>query len=173
MLPINDRKAIDFYRDLMNPHSSLSEEQSELERKYQMGNLTTIQAKSAEIDRLKAELELRTKERDQAIDVAGLEPLAGGLVRSNRCGIHFSPKTPELYAHLAGRGGVMFKLQVGDVTDLKGEVVALEEDGRVYLFDNGQRMTHSHFFQLRDCIVGKVHRPTPEGLVQVWPEVKG
>ncbi len=64
------------------------------------------------------------------------------------------------------------RLQVGDVT-FNGEVTGLEEEGRVYLFESGQRMTHSHFFQLRDCIVGKVRRPTPSGLVQVWPEVEG
>lgn len=61
----------------------------------------TIANQAAEIDRLKAELEMRTKERDQAIENGGVDDC--------------SPDYPDLYEHfkrkaqahkdfLAGRG---------------------------------------------------------------------
>lgn len=68
----------------------------------------------------------------------------------------------------------MFELKVGDVSDFLGTLRLILEDGAVYEFgdrDGKARITRAEFFQLRPQVTGKVHRPTPEGLVQVWPEV--
>ena len=56
-----------------------------------------LMERDAEIERLKAELELRTRERDQAIAFAGYETAT--IHWSN-----FPTVFPELFAHLAGRG---------------------------------------------------------------------
>lgn len=59
-------------------------------------------SQAAEIDRLKSELELRTRERDQAIEFAGLtnEEALRIFKKAPEAQIAF----PDLYAHLAGRG---------------------------------------------------------------------
>ena len=61
-----------------------------------------LMERDAEIERLKAELELRTRERDQAIEFAGLtnEEALRIFKKAPEAQITF----PELFARLAGRG---------------------------------------------------------------------
>ena len=62
-----------------------------------------LMERDAEIDRLKAELELRTRERDQAIDCGNLD-FAGTDIFNLSGMLRDGSKFPELFAHLAGRG---------------------------------------------------------------------
>jgi hypothetical protein len=65
--------------------------------------MSELRSKDAEIDRLKAELDLRTRERDQAIEFARIDFMGIDLY-SGSSGHEIGSKFPELYAHLAGRG---------------------------------------------------------------------
>ena len=67
-------------------------------------NAKTIQSQSAQIERLKAELELRTRERDQAIEFGEFESRPRFLHKGVRLYPAEKTQFPELYAHLAGRG---------------------------------------------------------------------
>ena len=67
-----------------------------------------------------------------------------------------------------------FRLQVGDVRDWRqfGEVEAKmikRYKGKMHVMFDGGFCEVSEFLAEAKTI----HRPTPSGLVQVWPEVKG
>ena len=75
--------------DVMNPYVTIN------------AVMPMVEYQAAEIDRLKAELELRDKVIEQAIDLA--------VIHSDRIGIFSMARVrdvsnfPELYSHLAGR----------------------------------------------------------------------
>lgn len=60
--------------------------------------------KAAEIERLKAELDLRTKERDQAIEFGEFKASPRFLHKGVRLYPAEKTQFPDLYAHLSGRG---------------------------------------------------------------------
>lgn len=62
----------------------------------------TIESQAAKIERLKAELELRDKVIEQAIDCGGIGLLNNRIYAYD--GKSLGSQNPELYAHLAGRG---------------------------------------------------------------------
>lgn len=71
------------------------------------------------------------------------------------------------------------KLEIGDVVTFYGkngrwivEEVYKLSDGQPFCKLRRGQYQVKHVTLRRIHITGTVHRPTPEGLVQVWPEVK-
>lgn len=131
----------------------------------------------SEITQLKAELELTQKQRDQAIEFIAIQVRKERLPQGYLEGFT-KQYCPELYAHLAGRGGVMeFELKVGDVVQVKNRkgdcVVSAVLGSSVEVVNQKGRKTYWVMSARMVMYSTKtVHRPTPDGMVQVWPEVK-
>jgi hypothetical protein len=73
-----------------------------------------------------------------------------------------------------------FKLQVGDVIRMRGnswkwkfKALLFTTDGDPIVLLKRGRTQAKMVYQSAIEGFGTVHRPTPSGLVQVWPEVKG
>ena len=66
-----------------------------------------------------------------------------------------------------------FRLQVGDVVTIQRnpEPKIVEMVGRLNIWFANDPVAYT-LFDLR-TMLKEVHRPTPSGLVQVWPEVEG
>lgn len=98
-----DEDRLDARVKQLENQNRLAEELLKVANDLARATLSELASKADQIAQLTADLELRTRERDQAIAVGWISADEQSLITSGD-NVHAGSKYPDLFAHLAGRG---------------------------------------------------------------------